>query len=129
MSHPLHHISALPSSFPVLCVYLLFFLVIRPPPRSTLFPYTTLFRSRLTHPNIVPIFTVDEIGGFVFFAMAFVAGETLAHRVATRGPLDPHEAGPVLCGVGDALDYAHARGVVHRDAKPDDIPLAAAPGR
>src|SRR5438093_11336670 len=129
MSHPLHHISALPSSFPVLCVYLLFFLVIRPPPRSTLFPYTTLFRSRLTHPNIVPIFTVDEIGGFVFFAMAYVAGETLSQRVTTRGPLDAHEAGRLLLEVGDARRYAHARGVVHRDVKPDNSLLDAATGR
>ena len=41
--------------------------------------------ARLTHPGIVPIFTVDEIGGFVFFAMAYVAGETLSQRVTTRG--------------------------------------------
>jgi len=85
--------------------------------------------AQLTHPNIVPIFTVDEIAGFVFFAMAYVAGETLADRVATRGPLDPHEAGRWLCDVGEALDYAHARGVVHRDVKPDNILLDTATGR
>src|SRR6267143_460686 len=65
--------------------------------------------AQLTHPNIVPIFTVDEIDGFVFFAMAYVDGETLAQRVATRGPLDPHQAGRLLCDVGEALDYAPAR--------------------
>src|ERR1043166_6188148 len=43
--------------------------------------------ARLVHPNIVPIFTVDEIDGFVFFAMAYVAGETLSQRVASHGPL------------------------------------------
>src|SRR6266571_2250386 len=83
----------------------------------------------LTHPNIVPIFAVDEIGDFVFFAMAYVAGETLSQRVATRGPLDPHQAARMVCDIGEALDYAHARGVVHRDVKPDNILLDAATGR
>src|SRR6266511_3825889 len=64
----------------------------------------------LTHPNIVPIYTVDEIGNFVFFAMAYVSGETLAQRVATRGPLDAHAGARLLCDIGEALGYAHARG-------------------
>ncbi len=85
--------------------------------------------AQLTHPNIVPIFTVGEIDGFVFFAMAFVTGETLAQRVTTRGPLDPHTAGRILCDIGEALDYAHARGVVHRDVKPDNILIDGATGR
>src|SRR6266571_9064459 len=83
----------------------------------------------LTHPNIVPIFAVDEIGDFVFFAMAYVAGETLSQRVATRGPLDPHQAARMVCDIGEALGYAHAHGVVHRDVKPDNILLDAATGR
>ena len=85
--------------------------------------------ARLTHPSIVPIFTVDEVGGFVFFAMAYVAGETLSQHVTNRGPLNAHEAGRLLREIGDALGYAHARGVVHRDVKPDNILLDAATGR
>ncbi len=85
--------------------------------------------AQLTHPNIVPIFTVGEMDGFVFFAMAYVTGETLARRVTARGPLDPHTAGRMLCDIGEALDYAHARGVVHRDVKPDNILIDAATGR
>ena len=83
----------------------------------------------LTHPNIVPIFAVDEIGDFVFFAMAYVAGETLSQRVATRGPLDPHQAARMVCDIGEALGYAHAHGVVHRDVKPDNILIDGATGR
>jgi len=85
--------------------------------------------AQLTHPNIVPIFTVGEVEGFVFFAMAYVTGETLAQRVTARGPLDPHTAGGILCDIGEALDYAHARGVVHRDVKPDNILIDEATGR
>ncbi len=83
----------------------------------------------LAHPNIVPIFAVHEAGEFVFFTMAYVAGETLAQRVATRGPLRPEEAAQLLAEVGDALAYAHGRGIVHRDVKPDNILIDMATGR
>ncbi|MBC7791053.1 MAG: serine/threonine protein kinase [Anaerolineae bacterium] len=79
--------------------------------------------AQLSHPNIVPIFRADEVGGFAFFTMAFIEGESLAERLRARGPLPPIEAVRVLREAAWALAYAHARGVVHRDVKPENIML------
>jgi eukaryotic-like serine/threonine-protein kinase len=85
--------------------------------------------AKLSHPNIIPIHAVDETGDFVYFVMAYVDGETLAHRVRTRGPLPSSEGSRVLREVAWALAYAHAQDVVHRDVKPDNILLESATGR
>jgi hypothetical protein len=85
--------------------------------------------ARLSHPYIVPIHSVDEIGGFVFYVMAYVDGETLAQRVARRGPIQPDDASRILREVAWALAYAHGQGVVHRDIKPANILLEAGTGR
>ena len=85
--------------------------------------------AKLSHPHIIPIHSVDEVDGFVFYVMAFVDGETLAQRVRSRGPVSASEGARVLREVAWALAYAHAQGLVHRDVKPDNILLESSTGR
>ncbi|HEU4564346.1 MAG TPA: serine/threonine-protein kinase, partial [Gemmatimonadaceae bacterium] len=85
--------------------------------------------AQLSHPNIVPIYSVDERDGLVYFVMACVEGATLARRLHDEGRLEVEEVRRIVREVGEALSYAHARGVIHRDIKPDNILLDADSGR
>ncbi|MDQ2952016.1 MAG: serine/threonine protein kinase, partial [Chloroflexota bacterium] len=85
--------------------------------------------AQLAHPGIVPIYMVDEAEGLVFFVMALVDGETLGERLLRERRLPVEQVRRILTDVADALAYAHANGVVHRDIKPDNIMLDRATGR
>ncbi len=79
--------------------------------------------AQLAHPNIVPIYGVEEKDTLVWIVMALIEGETLGERLTREGKLSAPESQRILCSVSDALGYAHAHGVVHRDIKPDNILL------
>ncbi len=83
----------------------------------------------LAHPHIVPIHLVESTGDIVYFVMSFVDGETLGERVRRRGPMASSDVMRIVQEVAWALGHAHARGIVHRDIKPDNILLDRESGR
>ena len=85
--------------------------------------------ARLSHPHIVPIHSVGEGEGLVYFVMGYVDGESVANRIRRRGQLPVEEARRIMMETADALSAAHALSVIHRDIKPDNILLEGTRGR
>src|SRR5688500_9455055 len=76
--------------------------------------------ARLTHPHIVPLFDSGEAGGYLYYVMPVVDGETLRDRLLREGQLSIDESLQLVRGIAAALDYAHRQNIVHRDIKPED---------
>ncbi|HEX8253641.1 MAG TPA: protein kinase [Thermoanaerobaculia bacterium] len=79
--------------------------------------------AQLNHPNIATIYSIDQQGDTLFIAMELIEGDSLANVIA-RGPMIPADAVRVAIHVADGLSEAHAKEIVHRDIKPDNIILS-----
>jgi serine/threonine-protein kinase len=79
--------------------------------------------ANLRHPHILPLFDSGDADGALFYVMPFVDGESLRSRLDRAAQLPLDEAMRIISEVADALSYAHGRGVVHRDIKPEKILL------
>src|ERR1051325_3570017 len=83
----------------------------------------TQMAAQLRHPNIVPVLSGGEVDGLLYFTMPFIEGESLRDRIKRDQRLSIRESLSIVRDVADALIYAHKRGILHRDIKPDNILL------
>ena len=81
--------------------------------------------AQLSHPNLVNVYDFSASGGEVFLIMELITGGTLRELLAERGPMPPHAAAAVMRGMLTGLSVAHAKGMVHRDIKPDNVLIDA----
>ncbi len=84
------------------------------------------FARKLDHPRIARLLDSGEEGWLVYYTMEYAEGPSLRQRLDTAGPLGPDEVLRLAADVLGALGYAHARGVIHRDVKPENVVLTAA---
>ncbi|MEO5589387.1 MAG: serine/threonine-protein kinase, partial [Gemmatimonadaceae bacterium] len=79
--------------------------------------------ARLNHPHILPLHDSGEAGGFLYYVMPYVRGESLRDRLNRTGKVPLEEALYLARGIAGALDYAHRQRVIHRDIKPENVML------
>jgi serine/threonine-protein kinase len=77
--------------------------------------------AKLSHPHILPLYDSGAAGGFLYYVMPFVQGESLADYVAREKQLSIREAVQIIREVAEALGHAHSHGLVHRDVKPQNV--------
>ncbi|MEP6508757.1 MAG: protein kinase, partial [Gemmatimonadales bacterium] len=80
--------------------------------------------AHLRHPFILPLHDSGEAAGELYFVMPYIDGESLGARIRRDGPLSLEDTTRIMGQLADALDYAHAEGVVHRDIKPENVLLS-----
>src|SRR2546427_4249789 len=80
--------------------------------------------AQLDHPHILPLLDSGEAGGFLYYVMPYVQGETLRTRLTREKQLPLDDALQIAAEIADALNYAHGQGIVHRDIKPENLLLA-----
>jgi serine/threonine-protein kinase len=80
--------------------------------------------ARLNHPNILAVYDSGDADGLLYYVMPYVEDETLRGRLDRVGTMPLEEALQTAAGIAQALDYAHKRGVIHRDVKPENILFA-----
>ena len=93
---------------------------------QTRFRQESKLAASIDHPNVIPIFDAGEEGDSLYVTMRFVTGTDL-RQLAAGGGLDPARAARIVAQAAEALDAAHARGLVHRDVKPGNV-LIESPG-
>jgi serine/threonine-protein kinase len=84
----------------------------------------TQLAASLQHPHIVPLLTAGAAGDLLYYTMPFIEGESLRARLERERELPVRDVLRILRDVSDALAYAHGRGVIHRDIKPDNVLLS-----
>lgn len=103
--------------------------VLRPELSATLasrrFHQEIRIAARLQHPNILAMFDSGEAAGQLYYVMPYVEGEALRERMRREIQMPVDQAIAITREIGEALGYAHARGIVHRDVKPDNILLSS----